>query len=333
MVKLRAVLFIICFALSTGWAAGNADLPQKADDVEAVRIYLPREVFIQGQEISLSQIGVVRGKKSMVNQAGAVTMGRFSLAGQKVVIDRQTILSLLASEGIDKELVKFSGSEKVTIRRNEKVISGKRIAKFAKNYIEQLRNPKKSNGKFIIVREPKDFVLSDDSADIQLKANMSRYSNSRRVRVWVGIYCNGVEIDGREVIFDARYEQRRAVAAVNIPQGAKLTPNNIAIEIVQADEPADAKWLAPYGMVATRNIVPGRVIDSKVASMPEPPVIIERRQNVLMKIETGSLYISAQGIAMQDGAEGDIIKVKNQNANGRCVMCRVLSDGSVEPLF
>ena len=70
--------------------------------VEAGRleIYLPRTVRIEGDVVNLGQVGIFQGNNELSVRAGAVALGRFSVPGQKITLDRKTIESCLAGGGI-----------------------------------------------------------------------------------------------------------------------------------------------------------------------------------------------------------------------------------------
>ena len=69
-------------------------------DQTSLQIHLPREVVVQGNLLTLGQISVVRGEPALVAAAARAGLGQLSVPGQKATLDRLTILSRLASQGI-----------------------------------------------------------------------------------------------------------------------------------------------------------------------------------------------------------------------------------------
>ena len=59
----------------------------------ALRIHLPREITIDGNIPNLGRVAIIRGNESLVSKAGKVTLGRISLPGQKIIVDRSIVLS------------------------------------------------------------------------------------------------------------------------------------------------------------------------------------------------------------------------------------------------
>ncbi len=80
------------------------------------------------------------------------------------------------------------------------------------------------------------------------------------------------------------------------------------------------------GMVTTRTLLPGRVI---LMSSLREPYAVKRGENALMIYNNGSLVISASGVPLQDGAVGDLIRIRNKDT-GVIVSGTIMSDGSIQ---
>jgi len=313
-----------CFGEQAG--VGGAE----AEDT-TLRIYLPREVVVKTDFIQLGAVGVMRGDEDSVGKARQIGLGRFALTGQQIVVDRPTILSRLASNGIKAKDVSLSGAEQVKVKRQEKVISGRRFCEVALAFLKT-QGIYESVSDISLVREPKDWVLAEQDGEIKLVARLGRYSRKDKATVWVGVVINGIETGGCEVGFDLKYKHRRVLASVDIGPGVVLSPENVEVETVVASTPEPADWSVPYGQVAKRLIKKGTVITGNVVGPAEPPVVINRRQTVVMKIDTGGLYVSAVGVALSEGKVGQYIRVKGPS-NSRIIVGKVMADGTIEPVF
>ena len=115
-------------------------------------------------------------------------------------------------------------------------------------------------------------------------------------------------------------------------KGAVLTADNTKVEDVISDVPEPTNWSKPYGLVANRNMPAGTVVGTNMAKSPKPPVVIERNQNVVIRIERAGLVVTATGTATQQGKVGEYIKVKNIDSQ-RVILAKVGEDGTVEPVF
>lgn len=321
-------IFVMLIAAS---ALACADTPEPI-----LRIYLPREKIMTEDTLTLGTIAILRGEQSTVQLAQKLGLGRFAVNGQQIVIERQTIKSRLASSGIDPALVEITGAEKVLLRRDEKTIAAGRIIEVATEFMRRLlaeNFPNHPDGEVIVIKEPRDILLPHSGGEIRLLARENTYSRQTKRRIWVGVFVDGQEVDGREVIFSIHFKVKRLVASIDIPQGMMIGPGNSEIETIESPTPQEHGWQPPYGLVSSKYITKGRVIDRSCAGPAQAPMVIERRQTVMIKIQTPVLYVTSSGVSMEQGRVGDFIRVRSDNGNGRVIVGKVLPDGSVSPTF
>ena len=84
-------IILTVFVLMT--ADSGAGIEQ---DDSALRIHLLREITIDSNIPNLARVAIIRGNESLVGKAGKVTLGRISVPGQKIIVDRSIVLSRLA---------------------------------------------------------------------------------------------------------------------------------------------------------------------------------------------------------------------------------------------
>jgi len=294
-------------------------------------IHLPRDIAVESESLTLGQIAVVTGEESLVAKARDIELGRISVAGQNVTIDRSLILSRLACSGMPACNPVMSGADKVTVRRTAKVIKSSNIIESASSFLAGSIK-EQAIARWEPVRMPADVILPAQTQNVELVPRLvSRGANSQTITE-VGVVADGKQIETRQVIFRAKYNVHRAVTVTDVKEGATLTADNTKIVEVISDEPEPAGWSVPYGLVAVRNLPAGAVVGSNMAKSPQPPVVIERNQTVVIRIERAGLVVTAMGKATQQGKLGECIKVRNVDSQ-RVILAKVNEDGTVEPVF
>lgn len=102
------------------------------------------------------------------------------------------------------------------------------------------------------------------------------------------------------------------------------------LELVEVTNPNIVKGFAQNvdevsGLVTKRTLLPGRVI---LVSALREPFLVSRGTTVQMVFDNGSLVIRASGTPLQDGAAGELIRVRNKDS-GVTVSGTVMADGTV----
>lgn len=82
---------------------------------------------------------------------------------------------------------------------------------------------------------------------------------------------------------------------------------------------------AILGMAARRALTPGEPVRRGDI---EAPILVERRQLVILRLETEAMVLTTQGRALEDGAKGETIRVENPQS-GRIVDGTVSGPGQV----
>lgn len=106
--------------------------------------------------------------------------------------------------------------------------------------------------------------------------------------------------------------QTIAAGNVAIRQHTRAIPDDFPVVRTRAD-------LA--GMVAARTLLPGRAI---APDMLRAPFAVEQGATIAVDLRQGALSITMRAVALEDGAIGDTIRVRNAR-NGRTVCATVRS--------
>lgn len=297
---------------------------------DQVRIHLPREIVVQNPLLSLEQVAVVTGTGPLVTAANSVRLGRFSVPGQKIVLDRATILSRLASQGLPVEKVVLTGADAITVRRRQQVISGDEFVAFAQLFLRQ-NPPASSPCEGAAAAKPKDLVFSDEPQNMHLVPRFVENGARGFVTVQVSVIADGKEIGSRAVPLRLRYRSHKVVALQEIAEGAALTPENVKVEELVSDQP-ETGWKSPYGQVALRKLAAGTEIREGMVDSAQSSLVIRRNETVVIRVQRPGFLVTAVGLAMQEGRAGQFVKVRNTDSH-RVIVCKVNADGTVEPVL
>jgi flagella basal body P-ring formation protein FlgA len=259
-----------------------------------------------------------------------VALGRTPWPKEKLVIDRTTILSRLAACGIDKDSVRFSGAPTVTVTREEHAVAAEEIVAAAEKSLLAARPPR-NGGVYQVVRKPQDIVVSG-GGQTELTCKLEDVAGTNQVRVCLAVQRNGKQLGLREVVYKLMYPIRKAVVVQLVPAGAPLTRENVEVQTEYSDQPAQADWKAPYGLLAARRLPVGMVLQPNMAAEKKPDLLVHRNEMVRLRIEGPGFRITGMGQAIDEGRPGDTIKVRNVDSK-QIITGLIAFDGSVEPVL
>lgn len=295
----------------------------------AIKVYLPREIDMTGESMLLGDVALIRGDPEDVAKASAVSIGKFSVPGQKIIVTRRTILTRLGANKIASKDVSFSGAKDIKVGREELVISAEDISIKAIKFL----NDKKTDASiasYELIRKSKNVVLPSLKGEITFAARMGKRVSTSQVNVDIDIMLSGEKVGSSRVTYRPMYNCRRVIAIGDVLAGSVLSSNNIKIETYISKYPESKAFRVPVGLVAKTNLKNGQQIRNSLLTKVRPIILIKRNAFVVIKIETAALTLTAKGKSIGAGAFGEMIRVRNIDSK-RIILCKVNFDGTVSP--
>lgn len=161
---------------------------------------------------------------------------------------------------------------------------------------------------------------------------MAPHSVRGQAKVEVAAVAGGRRLAVSSIVFRMAYRSRHLVAKRDISPGGVITPENTDIRTATAEDPETADWAAAYGQRAVRMIPVGAVVRPGLVRPVKAACLVRRNESVVMKISGAGFQITALGQALEDGRQGDLIRVRNVDSK-RVVVAKVTDDGTVQPVF
>jgi flagella basal body P-ring formation protein FlgA len=298
-----------------------------------LRIYLPREVQVEGRDVTVGDVAVVRGEPNVVEKAQAINLGKLTMSGQDIVISRAMLLGRLAGSGIETSDVEITGAQKVVVTQSRQVIRAEKITEEAESFLKK-NFPDKSVCRYELIGSVDDFVLPVEVKKVELQPSLAADGERDRIKVNIAVIADGKVAGFSEVKFRRNYFCRQAVALRDIQPGEIITKDNVKVtqEVSRTAEPSD--WQVPYGLAAKRPIKADSLVTTGMVGPVQREVLVRRNRHVAVIFERPGLSVTAIGKAMEDGRAGDYIKVRMQIKDSpRIIYAKVKENGTVEPLM
>ena len=301
---------------------------------QAPQIYLLRNVTVDTKGLLLGAVAVVTGAdKETVAAIRAVPLGRSPFPGEEMLLTPRVVLSRMGMSGIDTRGVRFSGARRVRVTSRHQEITPERIESVARG--ELVARVGDIPGVTYEVDGKSDGQsINAASGDVTLAAKVLGEPAGETMIVLVsGTDERGERLFERAVAFRAIHSAVRVVAARDLRPGEPLDEENITLESVRtSSRPRSQPSLKAFMGSRTRSWVKrGTVLAESMVRMPSPEIIVERNKPVRMMISMPGMTVTAMGLALMPGRDGDVIRVRNIDSM-RIVSALVRPDGSVTPV-
>lgn len=244
--------------------------------------------------------------------------------GQHMTLNAQTLNRVAVV--MDLPWRATSTNDQITIRRAATVIDKDLI-------IETVRNGLKEKGidgkfKLSLYTQNPQIILSPNLPQ-SLELETISYSPSNDF-FEAKLYAPSKEHAVSELTLTGKVERLIEVPVLNrtIRTGEVISKNDIDwVDMTDRDVQHDILLNTDdlIGMTPRRMVMSGKVIRDRDVELPN---VIKRGDNIVIMFEMGSMSLTAEGRALEDGAKDDLIRVVNTTTS-RPLDAIVLGDGTV----
>ena len=294
----------------------------------ALEITFMPNAQIEDSVIKLGDVATFDEQTPIASALATQTVGQAPNPGNTLILRSQNIKQYLLSnrpsigDGID-----WNGSPTVKVMRQGVVIGAEKIQSIIADYISSnSKNLPKADIRFNPDPLPTPFTIPKGDLTHEVIPSNAGILGSSSISIIFKVDNNVV----KNISIRGKLEAlaKIVVAAEPLKKGLILKPQHLKNAVVDINEipnpEIDTKQL--LGMQLTKNInTGGPVVAASVEAVP----VVRRGQKVKIIAESGTLQLTATGLAQSDGKIDQMIKVQNIQSN-KIVFARVASPGIVE---
>lgn len=300
---------------------------------EGIKIIVAPESKVEGGVITLGQLADVSGDDvEWVRSLRQLKLGSAPPLGSSTVLSKELLNMRLRATGSDFSGIVWQIPESVTVTTNSQVVNGQALLDKAVATIEQQIGHGVSSEDYNItpVTGVQDVIIP--AGTMMLSADVPygvRYNTTTNVTVSISV--NGQLFSKVALNFNVKLYGQVVVVNRQVSFGEILTTDNVRYERLETGRLGAGYFKdmnKVLGLAARRSLPPGMVVlDTNV----NKPLLIKQGNMVNIVAYIGSMEVSATGQAMQDGSEGQLIRVKNINSN-KIMSAKVLNESTVQVL-
>lgn len=305
---------LACLILGSAAAPGGGD-----DDKEkTVVVQCKADAQVRGTDILLRDVAEIRTHDPELTQRLAqVTFGKRPAFGFNRVLSRQDITMRLLREGLQSGILEVSGAKETVLHPAVTRVLGQDIIDAADAVLSAaLELDDDSDVEFEPSGSQRAMLVPPGrvSMDLSAKLRDGVVHHSSAV-VEVAILVDHTPFKVVRVPYRLRRFHRVLVAAKAIDKGEPLGEDNLALRRVEAPA-ATTPFLTDFDSVrqkvASRKLQAGAKLSLR--SISDPAVIYSGDQINLVAVH-GRVRVAARAIALQDGAVGERITVRNLSSS------------------
>ncbi len=293
----------------------------------ALVIEFKQTALVDGVTITLGDIADFDEDTELSKTLATQTVAQAPSPGQQAELFSRSIIKYFEPRISPDTIITWRGAEKVTVSRNSISVSSSQILEIITAFL--VANTDKlpeADIRFIAAEKPLPFLVPTGEMNWEVIPSSPGIVKSTRFSIIFkvdGRVRKNMSVRGRlEILAPV------VVATTQLPKGTILTRQNIATSI------KDLTTLRTpgqnidelLGKKIKRTYKAGQVIS---LSQVEFPPLVRKGELVRIIVNTGKLFITATGIARNDGKINQTIRVQNTNSR-KIVYCRVAAPGIVE---
>lgn len=298
---------------------------------EGILVTIDPDVTVAGPGLTLGEISRITGDdQERVRALGAARLGNAPSPGHRTLLTADTLGTRLAATGFDLTGITWQVPPAITIATAAQTVSGESLAATATEALRrQLGLADDSDAAATISPFGAAADIMAPLGKVDLRAELPtgvRYNAPTSVVVYVS--TDGRPFTSVSLRYTVKAYQRVVVAARNIAAKEEITADNVRAERREVGRLAGfvTDVGKVVGLAARRPITAGTLLTEAAL---DRPVILRRGAAVTILVQTGEMAVTAAGQALQDGREGDAVRVQNTNSK-KTITARVVDAHTVQ---
>jgi flagella basal body P-ring formation protein FlgA len=270
-------------------------------------------VTISKSEILLGDIAQIScDDANRAAELSAMKLGTIPVPGQKILLSSRVFELRTRSSGVNCDDISWTIPDTITISTDSQTIASDVLSQMGQKAItDQLKSQQDKREYTVeVLTVPKPMLVPAGTIAYDLSIPFGvKFVVPTSVYIWVNI-------DGqpyKKALFRAKVHMYESVVVTNrvMAAGELVTPDDIHVEkkeinALLAGYMTDSK--KPIGFIMKRMTNSGTVL---AESMLDKPVILKMGSMIHITAKMGDANVQTQGIALQDGKNGQVIRVRN----------------------
>lgn len=297
---------------------------------EALEIAFLKSSCVDGSVVNLGDVARFSEENDLTRALATLKVGHAPPPGEMITLRSVSIKNSLSAKRDFPRNALWKGSSLISVKRNAQTIDADRILTIIDEFLlNRSADLPEAEVKFTPNSLPLPFHLPVGGLSYEvIPSNPAILGSSRFSLIFRidGVVKKNMSVRGKLTAL-----ANIVIAAKSIRRGQVLTAEHLTKAVTDISKIADpALHIDNYiGLRAKRRLRAGTPLR---AAYVEALPVVRKGQKVKMIVSSGSLLLTATGLAQNDGAKDQVIRVQNLSSR-KIIFCRVSAPGLVEVLL
>lgn len=305
-------------ALALSICASGALAPGGGEEEPKIVIQCKADADIRGAEVLLRDLAMVQTDNAdLTERLMATSFGRRPAFGYSRILSREDILARLMREGLKAAVIKLAGASRVALHPVVTRLTPQDLIDAAEPVLRAaLELEAHKEIEFEPTGKVRNLLVPPGRYSMELSAALrnGKLSHTSAI-VNIQVLVDGEQFKLIRIPYRLRRYHHVLVPNQPIKKGTPLGSHNLELRRVEAP-PGTSPYLASFeGLetkVAARDVQAGQMLT--LGSLTDPAVVF-KGDIVNLVVNNGRIQVTARAVALQDGAAGARILVRNMTSN------------------
>lgn len=306
-----------------------------ADSAIVVVTVRPR-VEVPGLNVTVGDAAAVEGGPAALRQQIArLDLADLSPDRPSATVSREQVAYRIRLAGIDPALFRVEGATQAQLTLERCQVTTEEMETAVRQAVLRRLPWKPDDVDIVFVKPvPKSLTLPGTRAEVRLEAELRAGPLPLgRVNLDLAVYVRGERRQAVPVSLDVKAYQKVAVCKRRVERGEPLSDDNVLFDrrVVQGLNSYVTPGDSLLGKRAKHALQPGQVLSAHDVESGAPlgPVLVKQRELVKAVARLGPLQVTTVAEALQEGRDGQWIRVRNVDSK-KVVVGRVVAKATVE---
>ena len=266
---------------------------------------------IEDQTIELREVCDIHCEDPyFLEQLRSVTIAAAPQPGLERTMTKYEILASLKREGISTRDIQFTGKVKTKFSCDSENILPSEIIQVAREYVLSETGYDSENVIIEAARKPQEILVPSGKRHYEIYP-LSTGSMIGKVFLSVNLIMDGNIRETIPVTLNVRLFKEVLIAKKNIGRGNNIRISDFDMrkrEVTRFKKGVVEDFDDVHDMVPKRTIRTQQILTMDMFEYPE---LIRRGEIVKIILQSGSMTVTAKGIALNGGKKGEIVRVRN----------------------